>query len=258
MPTQHVFEAMGTVVSLTLVDQLTPTAERSACAAVEDAFAALNERFSLYRDDSEISRLAQGALSLPESSDEMREAYGQALEWRERTNGVFTPHRPDGTLDLSGTIKAVAIAQAADALRAHSYTNFSVNAGGDVLVSGHESLVAQAGWATGIVNPEDRASLLTAVVLSDAHSDSLRAIATSGNAERGEHIWRRPDSDLQFVQASVMAPDIVMADVLATTIIAGGMAAFEHASTNFPVAVFAIDESGEFYANPLFEESLAS
>ena len=258
MPTQHVFEAMGTVVSITLVDLFSPTTRQSATAAAEDVFASLNERFSLYRSDSEISRIAQGSLTLPDSSDEMREAYAEALEWRERTNGVFTPHRPDGTLDLSGTIKAVAISQAADALRAHSYTNFSVNAGGDVLVSGHEDLVAQAGWTTGIVDPMNRASMLTAVVLSNAQSESLRAIATSGSAERGEHIWRRPESELQFVQASVLAPEILMADVLATTIIAGGMAAFEHASTNFPVAVFAIDEAGEFYANTRFEEALAN
>ena len=258
MPTQHVFEAMGTVVSLTLVDQLTPATLQAATAAVEDVFAELNDRFSLYQDDSEISRLAQGSLTLPEASEQMREAYAEALEWRERTNGIFTPHRPDGTLDLSGTIKAVAISQAADALRAHSYTNFSVNAGGDVLVSGHEDLAARAGWTTGIVDPADRTSMLTAVVLSNAQPDSLRAIATSGSAERGDHIWRRTESELQFVQASVLAPEIVMADVLATTIIAGGMAAFEHASTNFPVAVFAIDDVGEFFANPLFEEALAN
>lgn len=249
---------MGTVVSLTLVDQLSPATERAAATAVEDVFAALNERFSLYRDDSEISLIAQGSLTLPQSSDEMRSAYAEALEWRERTNGVFTPHRPDGTLDLSGTIKAVAISQVADALRAHSYTSFSVNAGGDVLVSGHEDLDAQAGWTTGIVDPTDRASMLTAVVLTDTLPESLRAIATSGSAERGEHIWRRPESDLQFVQASVLAPEIVMADVLATTIIAGGLAAFEHASTKFPVAVFAIDANNEFYANDLFESSLAA
>lgn len=258
MPTQHVFEAMGTVVSLTLVDELPSDTHVAATSAVEDVFTALNERFSLYRDDSEISRIARGSLTLPASSEQMREAYADALEWRERTHGVFTPHRPDGTLDLSGTIKAVAISQAADVLLAHSYTNFSVNAGGDVLTCGHEDLSTLGGWTTGIVDPADRASLLTAVVLTDAQSDSLRAIATSGSAERGDHIWRRPDSDLQFVQASVLAPEIVMADVLATTIIAGGMAAFDHASTNFPVAVFAIDEAGEFYANPLFEEALAT
>lgn len=253
---------MGTAVSLTLVDMKDPAAEHGAIAAVEGVFASLNERFSLYRDDSEISQIAQGTLALTTSSAEMREAYAEALQWRERTNGVFTPHRPDGTLDLSGTIKAVAISRAADALRAHSYSNFSINAGGDVLVSGvetaHEDVAYRAGWATGIVDPADRASMLTAVVLTDALPDSLRASATSGSAERGEHIWRRPESDLQFVQASVLAPDIVMADVLATTLIAGGMPAFEHACANFPVAVFAIDTNNEFYANPLFESSLAS
>lgn len=255
---RHVFEAMGTIISLSFADDRAPATLQAATVAAETIFDELNERFSLYRDDSEISQIAQGSLTLPEASEQMREAYAEALEWRERTNGVFTPHRPDGTLDLSGTIKAVAIAQAADALRAHSYTNFSINAGGDVLVSGHEDLEAQAGWTTGIVDPTDRASMLTAVVLTATLPESLRAIATSGSAERGEHIWRRPESDLQFVQASVIASEIIMADVLATTIIAGGMAAFEHASANFPVAVFAIDANNEFYANPLFEGCLAN
>lgn len=253
MAQHYAFEAMGTVVSLTLVDELGLETQRAAVTAVEDVFARLNERFSLYRDDSEISHIAAGKLALADSSDEMRTAYADALVWRERTNGIFTPHRPDGVIDLSGTIKAVAIAEAADALRAHSYENFSVNAGGDVAVTGDEDLVARAGWTTGIVDPSDRSSMLTAVVL-DAE---LPHIATSGNAERGEHIWRRPESELTFVQASVLAPDMVMADVLATTVIAGGIAAFEHASQNYPVAVFAIDTNNEFYANPLFEEHLA-
>lgn len=251
---RHVFEAMGTTISLSFADESDAASHNAAAIAVEAVFDELNERFSLYLDRSEISLIARGELTLPASSEAMREAYAQALDWRERTNGVFTPHRPDGTLDLSGTIKAVAIDRASDALRAHSLSNFSINAGGDILVAGHEDSSAQAGWPTGIVDPADRSSMLTAVVLHDA----LPAMATSGSAERGEHIWRHPESDLQFVQASVLAPDIVMADVLATTLIAGGMPAFEHASTNFPVAVFAIDAAGEFYANALFEERLAN
>ena len=253
MPQIHAFEAMGTVVSLTLVDELGTDTQHAAITAAEDVFARLNERFSLYRDDSEISRIAAGTLTLADSSDEMRHAYAEALAWRERTNGIFTPHRPDGVIDLSGTIKAVAIAEAAEALRAHSYANFSVNAGGDVSVSGHEDLAVRRGWTTGIVDPANRHAMLTAVVL-DAE---LPCIATSGSAERGEHIWRRPESDVSFVQASILAPDMVMADVLATTVIAGGMAAFELASQTYPVAVFAIDSQGEFYANPVFEERLA-
>ena len=256
MPLLHSFEAMGTFVSVRVDDLLDSAVSAAAFAAVEQAFAQLNERFSLYREDSEISQIARGELRLAESSEQMREAYAEAISWREKTGGAFSPDRPDGVLDLSGTIKAVAIHQAADALREAGATNFSVNAGGDILVSGHDDLGAddEAGsWTTGIVDPNDRSQVLTAVRLTAA----LPAMATSGSAERGEHIWLKPDTDSTFHQVSVLAPDIVMADVLATAIIAGGHAQMAHAVQNFPVAVFAIDHHGEFFANALFESALA-
>jgi len=257
MPEIHVFETMGTVVSLRVQDELDAAALALGFEAVEQVFSALNERFSLHRDDSEISQIARGELRLADSSEEMREAYAQAIFWREQTGGAFSPDRPDGVLDLSGTIKAVGIAQAADALRQAGATNFSVNAGGDILVAGRDDLAAAGApdsWSTGIVDPGDRQQMLTAVRLTA----QLPAMATSGLAERGEHIWLKPGTDQTFQQVSVLAPDIVMADVLATAIVAGGHAHMAHAVQNFPVAVFAIDRTGEFFANSLFESALAN
>jgi thiamine biosynthesis lipoprotein len=258
MPLIHTFETMGTVVNVRVDDQLDSAVSGAAFDAVERVFTELNERFSLYREDSEISQIARGELRLAESSEQMREAYAEAISWREKTGGAFSPDRPDGVLDLSGTIKAVAIQQAADALREVGATNFSVNAGGDILVSGHDDLSQSSGldedtWSTGIVHPRDRTQLLTAVRLTA----TLPAMATSGSAERGEHIWLKPGTDQTFQQVSVLAPDILMADVLATAIVAGGHAQMAHAVQNFPVAVFAIDHHGEFFANALFEFALA-
>jgi thiamine biosynthesis lipoprotein len=257
MPLIHTFETMGTVVNVRVDDAFSADQFSAASAAVEAVFAALNERFSLYREDSEISQIARGELRLADSSEVMREAYAQAISWRDQTGGAFSPDRPDGVLDLSGTIKAVAIAQAADALRQAGATNFSVNAGGDILVSGRDDLAAADApdsWSTGIVDPGDRMQMLTAVRLTS----QLPAMATSGSAERGEHIWLKPGTDQTFQQVSVLAPDIVMADVLATAIVAGGHAQMAHAVQNFPVAVFAIDHHGEFFANALFESALAN
>jgi thiamine biosynthesis lipoprotein len=257
MPEIHVFETMGTVVSLRVDDEMDAASLRRSFVAVEQVFATLNERFSLYRDDSEISLIARGELRLADSSEEMREAYAQAISWRDQTGGAFSPDRPDGVLDLSGTIKAVAIGQAADALREAGASNFSVNAGGDILISGHDELsgdTAEPSWTMGIVDPEDRTQMLTAVRLTPA----LPAMATSGSAERGEHIWTKPGTDAVFRQVSVLAPDILMADVLATAIVAGGHAQMAHAVQNYPVAVFAIDRVGEFFANSVFESALAN
>lgn len=249
----HTFETMGTVVSLNLIDEQTADARAAGIIAVEQVFSELNERFSLYRQDSEISQIARGELALTAASEEMREAYAQAIFWREQTGGAFSPDRPDGVLDLSGTIKAVAIERAADALREAGFRNFSVNAGGDILISGEEDLATDVGWTTGIVNPDDRTQIITAVRLNT----ELPAMATSGSAERGEHIWAKPGTDQVFHQVSVLAPDIVMADVLATAVVAGGHSQMAHAVQNFPVAVFAIDHHGEFFANSLFESHLA-
>jgi thiamine biosynthesis lipoprotein len=116
----HTFEAMGTMVSIRITD-----ANSSVTAVLEDIqqkFSRLNQAFSLYREDSEISQIARGELALADSSEEMREEYARALDWREKTDGAFTPHRPDGVIDLSGTIKAVAIDAAAQLLHGLGFT----------------------------------------------------------------------------------------------------------------------------------------
>ena len=46
----------------------------------------------------------------------MRACYSRALRWRSRTDDAFTPHRPDGVIDLSGIVKAEAMAAAGDVL----------------------------------------------------------------------------------------------------------------------------------------------
>jgi thiamine biosynthesis lipoprotein len=83
-----VFESMGTVVSLEPPRRFVD---------VQSIFRAFDERFSLFRSESEISRLAGGSLALLNASEELRSAYARALEWRSLTAGAFTPHRPART-----------------------------------------------------------------------------------------------------------------------------------------------------------------
>ena len=82
-----------------------------AASEVEGVFDELDRRFSLYRDDSELNRIAARQLRLVDASEELREAYATAIAWRRETRGVFTPHRPDGVIDLSGVVKAMASAK---------------------------------------------------------------------------------------------------------------------------------------------------
>jgi thiamine biosynthesis lipoprotein len=239
----RVFTSMGTVVSLRAVGDADMVARSAAVAA--SVFDRWDRRCSLYRTDSELSRVARGELALTEAGAELRNAYALAVAWRARTDGAFTPHRADGVIDLNGVIKAVAIAEAGEAMRAMGVAGWGIDAGGDVLVSGPRA--DGTPWLVGIVDPWQRDRLLSAIPLGA----DRRAVATSGSAERGDHIWSTTDgTDPVFVQVSVAAADIVTADVLATAIVAGGEAALDELSSREPVDVLAVRRDGTMSATP--------
>ncbi len=260
------FQCMGTVISLAL-----PAARdagevlEDATAAVERVFAGLDATFSLYRPDSEASRLARGEVTLRDASAAFRARFADATGWRLLTDGFFTPERPDGVLDLTGIIKGYAIDQAASALECAGIGDWCLNAGGDVLVSGSPAPGTGSLWLAGIVDPQDRRSLLSGFSLGG--TGRFAALATSGTAERGNHIWRagadRAGADrtgagrtglgpLDFRQVSVAAADILTADVLATAVVAGGRRMLNWATDSWDVEVLAVLGSGELLATPGF------
>lgn len=247
------FRSMGTVVSLTVasggyaqtaVDEL-----ESAAAVVEDKFTELDLAFSLYRNGSEASRLARGELTLAYASESMRALYAEAAEWRLATDGAFTAERADGTLDLSGIVKAHAVREAAMSLEALGLRDWCLNAGGDVLVSGSPGPGTEEPWLAGIVDPQDRRALLGAYPMA-----TLPALATSGTAERGQHIWSVGGAAPEFNQVSVAATDIVTADVLATAIVAGGTRTLDQAVEKWKVEVLAARPDGTLLATPGFRK----
>lgn len=254
------FRCMGTVISLALPAENCRTREgepvlEGATAAVERVFTGLDATFSLYRPDSEASRLARGDVTLRDTSAAFRARFADATGWRLLTDGFFTPERPDGVLDLSGIIKGYAIDQAASALETAGLTDWCLNAGGDVLVSGSPEPGSGALWRAGIVDPRDRRALLSAFGLGG--TAPFAALATSGTAERGNHIWRAGAGrtgrhPLEFRQVSVAAPDILTADVLATAIVAGGRRMLDWATDSWDVEVLAVLGSGELLATPGF------
>lgn len=72
---------------------------------LEKAFAYLqgvDERFSIYKEDSEISRINRGRLALADASAEMNEVFLIGEKAKQETNGYFDIRRPDGSLDPSG------------------------------------------------------------------------------------------------------------------------------------------------------------
>jgi thiamine biosynthesis lipoprotein len=225
---------MGTMVSLEIDHPI----ELPGLVACFDRY---DETFSLYRPDSELSRVASGELALTDASAELRDAYSAAIDWRSVTSGAFTPNRPDGVVDLDGIVKALAIDEAGRLL---GPSRWCLNVGGDVLVNGD-------GWTVGVVDPDDRGALLCSFRLESPR----RAIATSGVSERGEHVWGRT---ADFAQVTVIADDIVTADVLATAILAGGAAFRDTASARRPVDLATVTRDGRIEMTPGARAALAS
>jgi thiamine biosynthesis lipoprotein len=78
------------------------------------------------------------------------------------------------------------------------------------------------------------------------------ALATSGSAERGDHIWSLAAGASEFRQVSVAAADVVTADVLATAIVAGGVPMLHRATALWDVEVLAVRRDGDLLATPGF------
>jgi thiamine biosynthesis lipoprotein len=95
------------------------------------------------------------------------------------------------------------------------------------------------------VDPADRGALLADVTLGTGR----QALATSGSSERGTHIWS-PAGAEPLGQVSVLAADIVTADVLATAVLAGGITMLEDAVRRWPVQVLAVTRDGALLGTP--------
>lgn len=237
------FAAMGTVVSVRAGSSAAHA--DAAASAVAAVFARWEARCSLFDPASELSRVGRGDLALTDAGDDVRHAYALALRWRDVTDGVFTPHRGDGVIDLNGVVKALAVEEAGAALDEAGFVGWAIDAGGDVLVSAAASAPPRP---IGIVDPGDRTSLLGRI---DLGATGRRALATSGSAERGDHIWTRPgDGPTPFVQVSVAADDLVTADVIATAIVAGGHASLDDLAARRDVDVLAVTREGGLLATP--------
>ncbi|SDO69081.1 thiamine biosynthesis lipoprotein [Streptomyces sp. cf386] len=192
-------------------------------SALEEAVAGLHrvdEVFSTYRDDSQISRLARAELTVDDCVPEVAEVLALAAEAERISEGWFSP-KYEGRLDPTGIVKGWSVERAARRLAdLPGVSGVSVNGGGDVQLLGVPG--PQRPWRVGVSDPIRPGGL--AAVISAAGLDEL-AIATSGTAERGAHIvdpstGRSAVTDL--VAVTVVAPSVTWADCWATAAFAMG------------------------------------
>ncbi|MER5751833.1 FAD:protein FMN transferase [Streptomyces sp. NPDC002088] len=218
-PVRHAEEVMGTVFSFD-VRGGEPVAVRAALEEVVAGLHRADEVFSTYRENSQVSRLARGELSVGECAPEVAEVLELGAE-AERVSGGWFSTSYEGRLDPTGIVKGWAAERAARRLAAAAgVTGVSVNGGGDVQLFGTPG--PQRPWRVGVSDPLRPGGL--AAVISAAGTDRL-AVATSGTAERGAHIvdprtGRSAVTDL--VAVTVVGPSLTWVDCWATAAFAMG------------------------------------
>nr|WP_231905666.1 FAD:protein FMN transferase [Streptomyces davaonensis] len=216
---RQVEEVMGTVFSFD-VRGGDPEAVRAALTEAVTGLHRVDEVFSTYREDSEISRLARGELTVEECDPDVAAVLALGEEASRVSDGWFSTSY-EGRLDPTGIVKGWAIERAARLLAATAgVTGVSVNGGGDVQLLGVPG--TERPWRVGIADPLRPGGL--AAVISAAGTTEL-AVATSGTAERGAHIVdpRTGHSAVtDLVAVTVVAPTITWADCWATAAFAMG------------------------------------
>ncbi len=185
--------------------------------SVFDFFWKVDQKFSTYKSDSEISRINRGELDWENISPEMKEVFELSDRTKKETNGYFDILTPQKIFDPSGLVKGWAINRAADMMRNLGCRNFYINAGGDVQTSG--SNAEGRPWSVGIRNPFNNSEIIKAVFISG------EGVATSGTYVRGQHIYnplnpREPITEIASL--SVIGPNIYEADRFATAAFAMG------------------------------------
>ncbi len=203
---------MGTAISVDVRDAGIPL----AVDGVFDWFRWVDETFSTYKSESQISRLGRGELTPDECDDRVRWVLDRCEEFRQATEGFFDA-RATGTLDPSGLVKGWSVEVASEMLVEAGSSSHCINAGGDIRMRGTPG--SDRPWRVGISHPLAPGRLTVLVIGHDL------AVATSGTAERGLHITdpftRHPASALASV--TIVGPNLTTADSYATAAMAMGL-----------------------------------
>ena len=173
----------------------------------------IDRRFSPFKKTSELSRIQTGMVPKQAISAEMREVMDACDGLRAQTGGYFSAYF-SGRFDPTGYVKGWAVRRASELLEAAGIGTYLINAGGDVLARSNSARV----WRIGLQHPIHPGSIAGTVTAGNL------AVATSGSYARGQHIIDpvagRAASGV--LSATVVGPDIAIADAFATAVCAMG------------------------------------
>lgn len=251
---------MGTVASLAAPDAADPAVFAAAAAAAFDCLHEADALFSPFRADSAVSRLRDGRSTFvgldegltPDQAAQVRAVLTLCARVAAESGGAFDAFAVGvpPVFDPSGIVKGWATQRAAQRLEDAGLSAYLLNVGGDIQARGgrggldarassagsagggggggggggagrdgvarSDGAAAAVPWRIGIADPHRPGHTLTVFEIVDG------AVATSGTAERGEHVWDartgRPAGAL--VSVTVAGPDLALADGYATAALA--------------------------------------
>jgi len=192
--------------------------ETVCCQHVFDYLEYVDQTFSTYKENSEISKINRGEILRSDFSADMVEIFDLAEKTKIETRGYFDIKKPDGSIDPSGIVKGWAIWKASELLKKEGHEYFFIDVGGDI--QGAVAANADNIWRVGIRNPFKHEEIIKVLSIQN------EGIATSGTYERGAHIYNPHDpseKQSQIVSLTVIGPNIYEADRFATAAFAMGV-----------------------------------
>jgi FAD:protein FMN transferase len=211
----HQEAVMGTVVTFDVVTPAPAVEIEAALGQAEAWLHWVDETFSTYTPESEVCRFDRGELEVGQCSQELRHVLALCHRFSEETGGFFDAWA-GGRFDPSGVVKGWSIEQASFLLSEAGLTDHLVDVGGDVRLRGTPACGSR--WHVGVRHPLQPGAYCAALSVGEG------AVATSGTYERGQHVLNpftgRPATEL--VSATVVGPDLTVADAYATAALAMG------------------------------------
>lgn len=182
---------------------------------VFDYFIYVDNKFSTYKDNSEITQINKHQINKTDYSEDMVNVLDLSEQTKKDTFGYFDINI-NNSLDPSGLVKGWSIWNASKIISSKGYENFYIDAGGDIQANGLND--EGKPWTVGIKNPFKQEEIVKVLSLSN------KGIATSGTYIRGNHIINpinKSEAD-DIASITIIADNVYEADRFATAAFAMG------------------------------------
>ena len=216
---------MGMPVTVDIVDKAhngAPTQDSlidimETIEKIFDYFKYVDDKFSVFKANSEIMQINRGEILRTRWSKDMRTIFELAEQTKQDTNGFFDIKNRKGFIDPSGIVKGWAILNASKIARDAGFRDYCIDAGGDIEIGGLNE--KGEAWKIGVRNPFNKKENVKILSLSNV------GIATSGTYALGQHIYNPFKMDeklVEIVSLTIVGPDVYEADRFATAVFAMG------------------------------------